>query len=57
MRSDCQRGRKTEIDVINGYIAERGQAAGIPTPVNQMLVRKVKGLTENTPSRQEPDHG
>jgi 2-dehydropantoate 2-reductase len=46
MRSDRQRGRKTEINVINGYIAERGQAAGIATPVNQMLVRRVKDLTE-----------
>lgn len=46
MRSDRQRGRKTEIDVINGYIADRGQAAGIPTPVNQMLTLQVKDLTE-----------
>ena len=46
MRSDLQRGRKTEIDVINGYIADRGQAAGIATPVNQMLIRRVKELTE-----------
>lgn len=45
MRSDRQRGRKTEIDVINGYIAERGQAAGIATPVNQMLTKRVKELT------------
>ncbi len=46
MRSDRQRGRKTEIDVINGYIAERGRAAGIATPVNQMLTRQVQELTE-----------
>lgn len=46
MRSDRQRGRRTEIDVINGYIADRGQAAGIATPVNQMLTRQVKDLTE-----------
>lgn len=45
MRSDRQRGRKTEIDVINGYIAERGLAAGIATPVNQMLTQRVKELT------------
>lgn len=46
MRSDRQQGRKTEIDVINGYIADRGEAAGIATPVNQMLTRQVKELTE-----------
>jgi len=48
MRSDAQRGRKTEIDFINGYIVERGKNAGIATPVNQMLVRRVKELTEPT---------
>jgi 2-dehydropantoate 2-reductase len=46
MRSDRQQGRKTEIDVINGYIADRGQALGIATPVNQMLTRQVKELIE-----------
>jgi 2-dehydropantoate 2-reductase len=46
MRGDRQRGRSTEIDVINGYIVKRGEAAGIATPVNQMLVRRVKDLTE-----------
>ena len=45
MRSDFQRSRETEINVINGYIAEQGQAAGIATPVNQMLTRWVKELT------------
>lgn len=45
MRSDLQRGRKTEINVINGYIAQQGQAAGIATPVNQMLTRRVQELT------------
>lgn len=46
MRSDRQRGRTTEIDVINGYINKRGRALGIATPVNQMLTRQVKELTE-----------
>lgn len=45
MRSDLHRGRATEINVINGYIAERGRAADIPTPVNQMLAQRVKALT------------
>ena len=46
MRSDRLRGRTTEIDVINGYIISRSRAMGIATPVNQMLTRKVKKLTE-----------
>jgi len=44
MRGDVQRGRTTEIDVINGYICERGQAFGIPVPVNRMLTDRVKRL-------------
>ena len=46
MRSDRQRGRTTEIDVINGYIADRGREAGVATPVNQMLIQRVKDLTK-----------
>lgn len=46
MRSDRQRGRRTEIRVINGYLVAKGLAAGIPTPVNRMLSEQVKDLTE-----------
>lgn len=45
MRGDRQRGRETEVDSINGYIASKGRAAGVATPVNQMLTRRVKELT------------
>lgn len=44
MRSDIQRGRTTEIDYINGYIARRGEALGIAVPVNRMLTERVKQL-------------
>ena len=46
MRSDVQKGRPTEIDVINGYIVDCGARAGIATPVNQTLVRRVKELSK-----------
>ena len=29
-----ERGRRTEIDYLNGYICEKGQAFGVPTPSN-----------------------
>lgn len=45
MRSDRLKGRPTEIDVINGYIIERANHFNIPTPVNRMLVERVKELT------------
>ncbi len=34
---DLERGKPTEIDHLNGFIVRRGQALGIPTPVNRLL--------------------
>ena len=39
---DLNRGRPTEIDALNGYIARRGAELGIPVPVNQALFTLVK---------------
>jgi 2-dehydropantoate 2-reductase len=44
MRQDIERGRRTEIDFINGAVVREGAAQGIPTPVNFTLVSLVKGL-------------
>ena len=34
---NLNRGKPTEIDVLNGFIVRRGLELGIPTPVNQAL--------------------
>ena len=34
---DLARGKPTEIDHLNGYVVQRGQALGIATPANRML--------------------
>jgi 2-dehydropantoate 2-reductase len=39
---DMQRGKRTEIDSLNGFIARRGVELGVPTPVNQALYALVK---------------
>jgi 2-dehydropantoate 2-reductase len=39
---DLDRGRPTEIDALNGYIARRGAELGIPVPVNHALFTLVK---------------
>jgi 2-dehydropantoate 2-reductase len=44
MLQDVERGRKTEIDTLNGAIAELGGRIGVDTPVNDTLVAAVKGL-------------
>jgi 2-dehydropantoate 2-reductase len=41
---DIARGKRTEIDSLNGYVARRGAELGIPTPVNQTLHALVKLL-------------
>jgi len=42
MLQDLQRGRPTEIDFLNGAVASRGAALGIPTPVNATLARLIR---------------
>ena len=39
---DLLRGKRTEIDSLNGYIARRGAQLGVPTPVNHALYALVK---------------
>ncbi len=39
---DMARGKRTEIESLNGYIARLGVELGIPTPVNQALYTLVK---------------
>ena len=42
MGQDMLKGRRTEIDFINGVVAAKGAELGIPTPVNEAMVRAVK---------------
>jgi 2-dehydropantoate 2-reductase len=39
---DLNRGKRTEIDSLNGYISRRGIELGVPTPVNHALFALVK---------------
>jgi 2-dehydropantoate 2-reductase len=39
---DIQKGRRTEIDFINGLVADKGDEAGIATPTHRALVEVVK---------------
>lgn len=36
-----RRGRPTEIDFLNGYIVRKGQAIGVPVPVNTAIVNMI----------------
>ena len=44
---DLARGKRTEIDSLNGYVARKGAQLGVPTPVNYTLYTLVKLTEEN----------
>ena len=50
MHYDLQRGRQTEIDLLNGYIVHLGERHGIETPYN----RCIAGLVRYTEAHPEP---
>ncbi|HLZ12827.1 MAG TPA: 2-dehydropantoate 2-reductase [Candidatus Acidoferrum sp.] len=39
---DMMRGKRTEIDSLNGFIARKGRELGVPTPLNHALATLVK---------------
>jgi len=49
MLQDIDRGRRTEIDAINGAVAARGTAHGVPAPANQALTHLVRARERNGP--------
>jgi 2-dehydropantoate 2-reductase len=54
MLQDIERGRPTEIDAINGQIAARGAARGVPAPVNATLTRLIRARTLRAAVGREP---
>jgi 2-dehydropantoate 2-reductase len=44
MLQDVEKGKRTEIDFINGAIVRIGEDIGVPTPINYTLTTLVKGL-------------
>ena len=44
MLQDVIKGRRTEIDYMNGYVAARGKEVGVPTPLNEAIVGLIKQI-------------
>ena len=44
---DIAKGRRTEIDYINGLVCRKGEKAGIPTPMNQRAVEIIHRIERN----------
>ncbi len=41
---DLARGKRTEIDHLNGYVVRKGEAVGVATPANRALAALVRLL-------------
>jgi 2-dehydropantoate 2-reductase len=48
---DLARGKPTEIEHLNGFVARRGAALGVPTPANRALYALVRLLESVRPAR------
>ncbi|MFJ8245977.1 ketopantoate reductase family protein [Peribacillus asahii] len=46
MLQDLEKGRKTEIDFINGHVSKKGREVNIPTPYNDLVCKLVKSSEE-----------
>jgi 2-dehydropantoate 2-reductase len=44
MLQDVEKGKRTEIDFMNGAIERIGKQVGVPTPINSTLTSLVKGI-------------
>jgi 2-dehydropantoate 2-reductase len=51
MLIDLEAGRRTEIDSINGKIAEYGRRAGVATPYNEALLALIKAREKTSKDR------
>jgi 2-dehydropantoate 2-reductase len=54
---DMMRGKRSEIDHLNGFVARRGAELGAPAPVNQTLYALVKLVEAGYPPGGAPDGG
>ena len=44
MLQSLERGRKTEIDFLNGYVVEKAKQVGVPVPLNTLVTRMIKEI-------------
>ena len=54
MAQDIRKGRRTEIDAMNGYIARKGAEIGVPAPSHaklaEIVTRIERGELKPSPS-------
>jgi 2-dehydropantoate 2-reductase len=55
MGQDMQKGRRTEIEFLNGFVVREGEKVGIPARANAALVDIVKRV-ERGDLKPDPKH-
>lgn len=55
MADDLDRGRRTEIDDLNGAVVRLGALHGVPTPVNARVVAAIRAREAGEPLRVSPE--
>jgi 2-dehydropantoate 2-reductase len=50
MLQDVEAGRKTEVAIFGGKVVALGEAHGVPTPVNETVLRIIRVLEESNSS-------
>jgi 2-dehydropantoate 2-reductase len=53
MLQDLERGRRTEVDAINGAVWKRGEARGMVTTANEVLTRLVHARSAEERKRRD----
>jgi 2-dehydropantoate 2-reductase len=52
MLQDMRKGRRPEIDYINGYVVREGQRLGVPTPVNAAVTNVLRAVASGEQPRE-----
>ena len=52
MWQDIEKGRKTEVDFVNGYVVRKGKEVGLKTPANEMVTKIIKEIEAG---KRQPD--
>ena len=50
MWQDIEKGRKTEVDFINGYVVRKGKEVGVRTPANELVTSVIKQIEDGKKS-------
>jgi 2-dehydropantoate 2-reductase len=54
MLQDVMRGRRTEVEYLNGYVAHEGRRLGVPAPLNAAVVEVFRA--QGTIIKPDPGH-